>query len=121
MVDDILQVASGEDAVLMVLVVFLYIKVHRPVADIGITVVEYFLYQLFLLYNVSCGMRFYRRGQHIECLHRLMVPVGVVLGNLHGLQLLQPGFLGYLVIALIGIVLQMAYVGDVAYIPDLVS
>ena len=50
-----------------------------------------------------------------------MVAVGVVLGNLHRLQLLQPGFLGNLVLTLVGIVLEVAYVGNVAHIAYLVA
>ena len=50
-----------------------------------------------------------------------MIAVGVVLRNLHGLQLLQPGLLGNLVFALVGILLEVAHIGDVAHIADLVS
>ena len=50
-----------------------------------------------------------------------MVAVGVVLGNLHGLQLLQACLLGNLVLALVGIVLQMAHIGNVAHIAHLIS
>ena len=50
-----------------------------------------------------------------------MVAVGVILRNLHRLQLFQPCLLLNLVIALVGIVLQMAHIGDVAHIAHLVA
>ncbi len=50
-----------------------------------------------------------------------MVAQGVGLDDLHGLKLFQPGFLGDLVFSRVGIVLQMAHVGDVPYVADLVS
>ena len=46
-----------------------------------------------------------------------MVAVGVVLRYLHGLQLLQTGLLGNLVLTLISIVLQMTYIGNITHIP----
>ena len=50
-----------------------------------------------------------------------MVAVGIVLGNLHRLQLFQACLLGNLVLALVSIVLQMTYICDVAYIAYLVT
>ena len=44
-----------------------------------------------------------------------------MLGNLHGFKLLQPCLLGNLVISLVGIVFEMAHIGDVAYIAYLVA
>ena len=50
-----------------------------------------------------------------------MVAVDVVLRYFHRLQLLQSCFLGYFVFSVVSIVLQMAYIGDVAYIAYLIS
>ena len=50
-----------------------------------------------------------------------MVAPCIILRNLHRLQLFQTGFLGNLVLSLIGIVLQMAYVCDITYITHLIS
>ena len=105
----------------MVLVVFFYVEVHAAVAHVGISVVQYLAYKLFLLNDMSCGMRFYAWRQHVESLHGLMISVGVVLCNFHRLELFQPCLLGYLVIALVGIMLQMAYIGDVPHIAHLVT
>ena len=41
--------------------------------------------------------------------------------HLHRLQLFEPGLLGDLVLALVGVVLQMAHVGDVAHVAHLVA
>ena len=50
-----------------------------------------------------------------------MVAQGIGLHDLHGLQLFQPGLAGYLVLPLVGIVLQMAHIGDVAHVAHLVA
>ena len=50
-----------------------------------------------------------------------MVAVGVILGNLHRLQLLQTSLLGNLVLTFVGIMLQMPHVGDVTDITDLIT
>ena len=60
-------------------------------------------------------------GQHIKCLHGLVVAVEVVLHHLHRLQLLQASLLGYLILTLIGIVLEVAHIGDVAHVAYLVA
>ena len=59
--------------------------------------------------------------QHVERLHSGMVAVSVVLCHLHGLELLEACLLGDLVLALVGIMLKMAHVGDVAHIAHLVA
>ena len=50
-----------------------------------------------------------------------MEAVGVVLRYLHRLELFQAGFLGYLVLALVRVVFEVAYVGDVADVAHLVA
>ena len=67
------------------------------------------------------GVRLYRRAQTAQSVHGLVVAVGVVLGYLHRFQLFQPCLLGYLVLALVGVVLQVAHVGDVAHIAHLIA
>ena len=105
----------------MVLIILLDVEVDGTIALVGIAIVEDFLYQLLLLDDVTSGMRLDARWQYVECLHRLVVAVGIVLSYLHWLQLLQASLLLYLVIALIGIVLQVAHISDVAHIAHLVS
>ena len=99
-----------------VLVVFAHVEVDAPVAHVGEARVEDFLHQLDLLDDVARGMGLDAGGQHPEGFHGQVVAVGVVLCHLHGLQLLQTGFLGNLVLAFVGIVFQMAHVGDIAHI-----
>jgi hypothetical protein len=50
-----------------------------------------------------------------------VVSLRVVLDHFHRLQLLQTGFLGNLVLSLVGVVLQVAYVRDVADITHFVA
>ena len=105
----------------MVFVILLYIEIDRAIALVGITVVENLLHQLLLLDDMTRGMRLNAWRKYIECLHRIVIAVGVVLGYLHWLQLLQSCLLLYLVVALIGIVLQVSHIGNVAHIAHLVS
>ena len=117
----VIEVSSAQLSVMKLLVILLYIEVNRAVAHVCKAVVKNLLHQLLLLYDMSCSMWFYRWGQHVECLHRLMIAVGVILCYLHWFQLFQTGLLFYLVVALICIVLQMAYVSDIPHIAHLIA
>ena len=66
-------------------------------------------------------MRLYRGWEHVEALHGRVVAVEVVLHNLHRLELLEPCLFGDLVLSLVGVVLEMAYIGDVAHVAHLVA
>ncbi len=105
----------------MVFVVLLYVEIHRAVALVGIAVVENLLHQFLLLHDVTCGMRLNAWRQHVECLHRLVIAVGIVLRYLHRLQLLQTCLLCNLVVAVISIVLQVSHIGDVSHIAHLIA
>ena len=118
---DVLKAATREDAVLKFLIISLDIEIDRAVALVGKAVVEDLLHQLLLLDDMACGVGLDRGAQHVERIHILMVAVGVVLGYLHRLELLQAGLLGYLVLTLVGIVLQVAHIGDVAHVPYLIT
>ena len=120
-VDDVRQVAPRKDAIFVFLVVFLHVEVDASVAFVGITIVENLFDQLFLLDDMARGMRFNRWRKHVECLHCRMITVGIVLRNLHRLQLFQPCFLLNLVISLVGVVFQVANVGDIAHVAHLVA
>ena len=50
-----------------------------------------------------------------------MVKQGAFLHYFHGFQLLQAGLLQNLVFSFVGVMLKVAYVGDVAYVADLVA
>ena len=118
---DIFQRAAAQNAILVVLVVALYVEVDRTVALIGISVVHDFLYQLLLLNDMTCGMRLDAGRQTVQCCHSIVETVGIVLSHLHGFQLLQACLLGNLIFTLVGIVLQMTHIGDVAHIAHLVA
>ncbi len=105
----------------MVTVVFGNIEIYRSGTFIGISAFKNFLYVLDLLYDVSGGMRLYRRRKHVERLHGLVVAVEVVLHHFHGLKLFEPGFLGHFVLTVVGIMFEMAYIGDIAHISHLVA
>ena len=50
-----------------------------------------------------------------------MEAVGIVLSHFHGLQLFQTCLLRNLILALVGVVLEVAHVGDVADVAHLVA
>ena len=121
LVDDVVEVAVREHAVVVVVVVLLDVEVDAAVALIGVAVVHDFLHELLLLDDVACGVGLDAGGQHVERLHGGVVAVGIVLGYLHGLELLEPCLFLDLVVALVGIVLKMAHIGDVAHVAHLVA
>ena len=96
--------------------VYFDVEVDRTVALVGKTVVDNLLHQLLLFYDMPGGMGLDGRTQHIQCIHRSVVTVGVILGDLHRLQLFQSCLLGNFILTLVGIMLQMTHVGDVTYI-----
>ena len=117
----IFQVAAREDAVVVLLVVFGHVEVDGTVAFVGIAGIEDLLHERDLLDDMAGGTRLDGGRQHAEAAHRVVVAQGVGLDHLHRLQLLQPGFLGDLVLSRVGIVLQVSHVGDVADVADLVA
>ena len=120
-VEHVVQIATGELAVVVVLVILGHIEVHRPLTFVGISVFQYLLYQFYLFDDVSAGLRLNAWAQHVQRIHGLVVAVGVILRHLHRFQLFQARFLGNLVLALICIVLQVAYIGDIAYVAYFIS
>ena len=58
---------------------------------------------------------------HVECVHRAVVAVDVELRHFHRLQLFEAGLFGDLVLTGVGIVLQMAYISDVADVAHFVT
>ena len=118
---DILQRTTREDTILILLVIRLDIKIDRAIALVSKAVVKDLLHQLLLFDDMTRGMRFNRRTKHVQRIHRCMIAICVVLGNLHRLHLLQTGFLGNLILTLISIVLQMTHIRDVTNIPHFIS
>ena len=86
-----------------------------------ISVIQYFLYQFDLLDDMARSAGFDTRRKHVQGAHRVVVTAGIILRDLHRLELLETGFLGDLVLALVGIVLEVADVGDVAHVAHLIA
>ena len=118
---DVLQRTAGEDTILELLIIGLDVEIDLAVALVGKAIVDDLLHQLLLLDDMARSVRFNRGAQHIQRIHRSVVTVGVILGNLHRLQLFQPGLLGDLVLTLVGIMFQMAHIGDVTHITYLIT
>ena len=105
----------------MVLVILFDVEVDGSVALVGISIGENFPDELNLLNDVTGGVRLDARREYVERIHGLVVTVGVVLRHLHRLELLQTRLLGDFVLTLVGIVLQMAHIGDVSDITHLIT
>ena len=119
--DDVVEVATREATIVVVFVVLLHVEVDRAIRFVGEAVVHNLLHQLLLLDDVAGGVRLNAGAQHVELFHRGVEAVGVVLCHLHRLELFEARLLGNLVLTLIGIVLQVAHVGDVAHVAHLVA
>jgi len=50
-----------------------------------------------------------------------MIPVEIVLDYLHGLELFETRLFGDFILSVVGVMLQMAYIGDIAHIAYLVA
>ena len=120
-VNHIGEVSARQDAILMMGIVFHNIKVNAAVAFVGISVFQDFLHQFLLFNDMPRGVRLYRWRQHVQLFHGFMVAVGVVLGYLHRLKLLETSLFLYLVVALIGIVFKVTHVGYIAHIAHLIA
>ena len=105
----------------MLLVVFRRVEVHASVALVGEAVGQDFLYQFLLFDDVPRGVRLYAWRQHVQGAHGLVVAVGVILRYFHRLKLLEARFFRYFVLAFVGVMLKVAYVGYVAHVPHLVA
>ena len=119
--DDVFEIASRQPAVTVVAVVLLDIEVDRAVRLIGVTRLQYALDECYLLDDMPRGMRLDRGRQHAQLAHSVVVALGVVVCDLHRFELLQTRLLGYLVLALIGIVFEVAYVGDIPHVAHLIA
>ena len=119
--EQVVDVAAREDAVAVVGVIFAHVEVDGAVGDVGIAGVENPLDVLDLLDDVAGGVGLDAGGEHVQSLHVAMVAVEVELHHLHRLELLEAGLLGNLVLAGVGVVLQVADVGYVAHVAHLVA
>ena len=103
------------------LVVFGHVEVYRAVAFVGVAGIENLFNELYLLDDVSACVGLDRGGQYTQLIHKSMVAVGVVLSNLHRFELFEACFFGDFVFALIGIVFEVAHVGNVTNVAHLVA
>ena len=118
---DVLEVAAREASVVVFGIVFLHVEIDRAVRDIGESVVKDPLHEGDLLDDVARGVGLDRGGLDVERVHRAVVALRIVVRHLHRFELLEARLLGDLVLALVGIVLQMAYIRDIAHVAHLVT
>ena len=118
---NIVEVSAAQLTIRIILRVFLYVHIHAAVRHIGIAFVQNLLHKSNLLNDMSARMRLNRRRQDIKGCHIAVVTVGIELNNLHRLQLLQTRFLSYLILAFIGVMLQVTHIGDITNITHFVA
>ena len=83
------NLAAGEFAVRVFLVVGFYVKVDASVAFVSETVFQYFFDEFLLLDDVSGSVGLDAWTQRVELLHVFMVAVGVKLNDFHRFQPVQ--------------------------------
>ena len=97
------------------------IEIHAARRLVGVTAPDQFLNQCDLFTDVSGGARLDAGPQHVQSAHVVHEAPEILLGHLHRLQLLQAGAGQHLVLAVVGVVLQVAHVGDVAHVTHRVT
>ena len=105
----------------MLFVVRFDVEIYASVAFVSHAVAENLTNELLLLDYVPRSVRLYARVLDIQCVHGCMEAVGVILCHLHRFELFEACFLLYLVLPLVGVVLQVANVGYVPYVAHLVA
>ena len=118
---DIVQVATRQLAVVVLRVVGLNIEIDRTIADVGQTLVEDLLHILDLLDDMTRRVGLDRGGQYAQLAHSVVIAIGVELSHFHRFELLQTSLLRDLVLALVGIVFEVTYVGDITHVAHLVA
>ena len=105
---------------MMVLVILSHVEINTTIAFVSITIVHNLLHQLLLFYDMPRCMRLNTWRQNIQCMHSIVITIGIILCNLHWFELLKPCLLLNLIIPLIGIMLQVPHVSDVTNITNLI-
>ena len=117
----VLKISSGEHTIFVVFVVFHHVKIDRTVGFVGIAVLHDFLHEFFLFDDVSRGVRFDAGRKDVEFVHGTVEAVGIVLRHFHRFKLFESCFFCNLVLAFVGIVLEVSDVGDVSDVAHLVA
>ena len=119
--EEFFHITARKFAVAMVLVVFGNVEINVSVAFVGIARVDDAFHIFNLFDDMTAGMRFDAWREHIERFHSLVIAIEIELHHFHRLELFEASLLCDFVFALIGIVLQVAHVGDIAHIAHLVT
>ena len=118
---DIVEVTTREATIVVIAVVALYIEVDRTIRLVGIASVENALNHLDLLDDMTRSLWLDRGRLNAQLTHCIAVALRIVVCNLHRLELLEASLLCNLILAFVGILLQVAYIGNVAYVAHLVA
>ncbi len=101
--------------------IFLHIEIDRAIALVSKTVFKNGLHQLNLLNDVTRSGWFNAGREHIELSHVLAITECVSLNHFHWLKLVEFCFGCNFIIPFVGIIYQMANIGDIPDIPYPIS
>src|SRR5690606_7421756 len=113
--------SARELAIMLLLLVFEYIRLSASINHTSQALIKNILDQLYLLGNVTCSSWFYARTQSIERTHITVVGISVVLRYLHGLGLLQLGFFCNFIFPVVRIGFEMAHISNITNIPQIIA
>ena len=120
-VEQVVDIAPRQFAVMVIFIILHYIEVNRPVTYISISGL-YNLFDIFDLFdNMPRRMRLDTRRQHVKSFHRFVITVQIILYHLHRFERFEPCFFGNLILPFVGIVFQMPYIGNIAHIAHFIS
>ena len=105
----------------MFAVIALHVEIYRSLAFVSHPGIQYAFYHGYLLYDMTRCPWFDAWFEHIQFVERGMVPVREILHHFHGFQLLEPGFLGNFIFALVGIIFEVTHIGNVTHITYFIS
>src|SRR5690554_5078117 len=117
----VFQFAVCKHPVIVCFTIFLHVEVNGAVYLVREAPFHDFLYHLDLLQDMAGGGGLDAGKKGVEKREHLVKTEGILLDNLHRLQLFQLGPLGKLVVPLVTIPLQVPRVGDVTHVTHLVT
>ena len=118
---DIVEITTRKATIAVILIVALHIEIDRAVRLISIACIEDTLNHLDLLDDMARSVWLDRWRLNAKLTHSIVVALGVVVRNLHRLELLEACLLSNLILTLVGILLEVAHIGDVTHIAHLVA
>ena len=119
--EQFVDIPPGKYAVMVVFVVFFHIEIHRTIALISISGIQNFFNKLYLFHNMAGRFRLDAWRKHIQHFHRFMIAKCVIINYFHRFEFFDSGFFPDFILAFVGIIFQMAYIGNIPYVANFVA